>query len=281
VEIEQNTQNNELSYDIQTITAEINAYKKVAGEAIFEIGRRLKHVKDKDLAKGEFKSWAKENCSFDASTAFKLIKVYEQFGVVATSPLPIGKLFEMITLPNEIQRDQFIKEKHQIPLTGEVKTVDEMTTRELRRVKKALKEAEKQRELAERDAQILRDTLESIEDKEPEVEIRTEYVKVTDEVTEEKLRKYEEQFGDISVYEGNTSRVTNGDAITYAVFEFSDDVRNFIEKYSHLPHFAKEFNSMIGEGKKEYRNAIQAMFSLLKSIDRNLEESEAIIIINQ
>ena len=51
---------NELSADINVITAEINAYQRVAGEAIFEIGRRLKHVKENDLAHGEFGKWLDE-----------------------------------------------------------------------------------------------------------------------------------------------------------------------------------------------------------------------------
>ncbi|WII38777.1 dimethyladenosine transferase [Paenibacillus thiaminolyticus] len=39
-------QSQELSTDIHVITAEINAYQKIAGEAIFEIGRRLKHIRE-------------------------------------------------------------------------------------------------------------------------------------------------------------------------------------------------------------------------------------------
>lgn len=50
----------ELSTDINVITAEINAYQRVAGEAIFEIGRRLKHVKENDLDHGEFGRWLDE-----------------------------------------------------------------------------------------------------------------------------------------------------------------------------------------------------------------------------
>lgn len=80
------------------------------------------------------------------------------------------------------------------------------------------------------------------------------------------------------MYEGKTTRVTNGDAITYTVFEFSEDVRKFIEKYGHLTHFVREFNEMIGEGKDEYRKAINDMLRFMGAIDRNLNEEEAVII---
>lgn len=109
-------------------------------------------------------------------------------------------------------------------------------------------------------------------------EIKTEYVEVKDELTERKLKRYEELFGDISMYEGRTTRVTNGDAITYAVFEFSEDVRKFIEKYSHLTHFAREFNDMIDEGKEEYRKAIYALNQFTSAIERRLNEKDAIIL---
>lgn len=38
----------QLSKDINILTAEINSYKQLAGQSIWEIGRRLNYVKEND-----------------------------------------------------------------------------------------------------------------------------------------------------------------------------------------------------------------------------------------
>ncbi|MDL5039522.1 DUF3102 domain-containing protein [Weizmannia coagulans] len=122
--------------------SEINAYQRVAGEAIFEIGRRLKHVKENDLAHGQWSKWC-ESIGMDRTTAYRFIKVYDELGRGNVAPwqqIGMKALYEIATLPPD-EREK----PHVIPSTGEVKTVDEMTVRELREVKKALKEAEKAR----------------------------------------------------------------------------------------------------------------------------------------
>lgn len=270
----------ELSSDLNIITAEINAYQRVAGEAIFEIGRRLKHVKENDLAHGEWSKWC-ESIGMSRGQATKFITVFDELSTANDSTwnqIGLQSLYLIATLPPD-QRDQ----PHTVPSTGATKTVDEMTVRELREVKKALKEAEEarkqaeaQRDMAQKESDILRDTLESREDVEPA--LRTEYIK--DDRAEVELGQYKELFGDISMYEGKATRVTNADAITYSVFEFEEDVRRFVEKYGHLTHFPREFSAMISEGKSEYKNSIQTLFSLLKQLDRNLDEAETIIIEN-
>lgn len=157
-----------LSADLNVITAEINAYQRVAGEAIFEIGRRLKHVKENDLAHGEWERWCREDLGMSRDYARRYVRVFEEFEGkhVPGRDISLKALYEIAQLPPE-HRDQ----PHTVPSTGATKTVDEMTVRELREVKKALKEAESQANQARRNAErladenvALRDTLESMSD---------------------------------------------------------------------------------------------------------------------
>lgn len=128
-----------LSTDIHVITAEINAYQRVAGEAIFEIGKRLKHVKENDLAHGEFGKWL-DSIDMTARSAQQFMQIAEELGAKAKSVSHLGfaKLLQIAQLP-ETNRQQFVEQPHTIPSTGETKTVDEMTVRELREVKAELK----------------------------------------------------------------------------------------------------------------------------------------------
>ena len=67
----------QLSNDLTTIETEIKSYQNIAGQSIFEIGRRLKHVKENDLAHGEFGKWL-EKVGLDKYQASRFIKVADE-----------------------------------------------------------------------------------------------------------------------------------------------------------------------------------------------------------
>lgn len=108
----------------------------MAGQSIFEIGRRLNWVKEHDLAHGEFGNWLKSiNMSWDAANKF--MKIQRELPSSATSRnLGTEALYLIATMP----ADERNKEQ-QLP-NGEIKKPEDMTVRELREVKKQLKAKE-------------------------------------------------------------------------------------------------------------------------------------------
>jgi len=81
------------------------------------------------LAHGEFGKWL-ESIGMNHRVANQIMKVTSELGDEkwrTSSNLGMEALYQIATLPPD-QRDQ----PHVIPSTGEIKTVDEMTVRELR-----------------------------------------------------------------------------------------------------------------------------------------------------
>lgn len=186
----------QLSNDLTTIETEIKSYQNIAGQSIFEIGRRLKHVKENDLVHGEWSGWLKK-VNFDRTQAYKFIKIYEDRGsnVLSTKQSSIDALYYIATLP-EPERT-----KEHTTSSGETKTPDEMTVRELRELKKQIKQRDEQNaqlqsqvEQAQRSEEIARKKLEDEQNREPEV-IEREVVKeiVPDDVKQQ-LEQFKQKF---------------------------------------------------------------------------------------
>lgn len=126
-----------LSDNLTQLTTEIKSYQSIGGQAIFEIGRRLKWVKEHDLAHGEFGKWL-ESIQMNNSQASKFIKIASEFST--SKNLGVNVLYEIATMP-ESERNK----PQKLP-SGEVKKPDEMTVRELRETKKQLKNSNEELE---------------------------------------------------------------------------------------------------------------------------------------
>ncbi|WP_251672151.1 hypothetical protein [Limosilactobacillus reuteri] len=168
-----------LSNDLTKITTEIKAYQSVGGQAIFEIGRRLSWVKNHNLAHGEFIEWL-ETINLDKGVANHFMKIANELGNEWTSThLGATALYLVATMPPE-ERD-----KPQQLNSGETKKPDEMTVRELREVKKKLKQREQ--ELADRDETIANQQAELEDNRKVQLELNKRNSELSKRQPEQKV----------------------------------------------------------------------------------------------
>lgn len=118
-----------LSDNLVQIELEIQHHKQIAGQSIWEIGRRLSHVKENDLTHGQFRQWH-ESIGIDKDFAYKSMKIVEELPNVETlRHLGTTALHLIATLPEEEKQEQIEKiEQGKSP-----------TVRELQEVKRRLK----------------------------------------------------------------------------------------------------------------------------------------------
>lgn len=118
-----------LSNNLSQIELEINHHKQIAGQSIWEIGRRLNHVKENNLVHGEFGEWL-DSVKISHSQARKLMTIAKQLSNRSTlNDLGTSALYLIATLPEEEKQEQIEK----------IEQGDTPTVRELQEVKRRLK----------------------------------------------------------------------------------------------------------------------------------------------
>lgn len=118
-----------LSNNLPQIELEIQHHKQIAGQSIWEIGRRLNHVKENNLVHGEFREWL-EKVGINYREANRMMTVAKKLPNVTTwSHLGNRALYLLATLPEEEKQEQIEK----------IDQGDTPTVRELQEVKKKLK----------------------------------------------------------------------------------------------------------------------------------------------
>lgn len=95
-----------LSNNLNQIELEINHHKQIAGQSIWEIGRRLNHVKEHNLTHGQFMEWLKK-VDLNWSEANRMMKVAKELPNYPTlSNLGSTALYLIATLPEEEKQAQ-------------------------------------------------------------------------------------------------------------------------------------------------------------------------------
>lgn len=95
-----------LSEDIRIIELEITHHKQIAGQSIWEIGRRLNHVKENNLTHGAFTEWV-EGQGIHIREAQRMMKIAKELPNATTlSHFGTTALHLIASLPEEEQKEQ-------------------------------------------------------------------------------------------------------------------------------------------------------------------------------
>lgn len=287
-----------LSTDINVITAEINAYQRVAGEAIFEIGRRLHEVKynpknfslpegvDKEgrtiVARGAWGDFLTQANTHERQ-AQRLIKVFKRFSTTSLSDpgVVLPKELRVLDVLTEYDDEELI-EPREMP-DGSTKTLLEMSRREVEEFKREMKKAQERAERAEKAAEKAenmseqeRQRAQQESDKRKKVEQQLETLKKPETITIEKevervvevdktdyksverLKQYEERFGALENYSERV-RATNVSDATTAIVSFNMAVRDFIKRHAFLIKYNDTIQYVDQVTQREYNEAVQAL----------------------
>ena len=169
-----------LSNNLSQIELEISYHKQIAGQSIWEIGRRLNHVKENDLTHGEFMEWLNK-INLKRSEANRMMKVakelpnYPTLGNLGTTALHL-----IATLPEEEKQVQLQR----------IEDGDTPTVRELKEVKKKLNLSKKANEQLRAENEKIKSS--KVEVKETIKEVIPDDYKATQDLNKQLLEKNKE-----------------------------------------------------------------------------------------
>lgn len=186
-----------LSNNLSQIELEINHHKQIAGQSIWEIGRRLNHVKENDLAHGQFGKWL-DKIGIHYREANRMMTVAKQLPNVTTlSDLGSSALYLIATLPEEEKQEQIQR----------IEDGDTPTVRELKEVKNKLKLSQQANELLRGENEALRAS--KVEVKETIKEVVPEDYRATRELNKRLLVKNQELSDSMQAMKERSDFITN------------------------------------------------------------------------
>jgi len=238
-----------LSNNLSQIELEISHHKQIAGQSIWEIGRRLNHVKEHNLVHGEFREWH-ENLGLDKDFAYKSMKIAKELPNVETlRHLGTTALHLIATLPEEEKEEQIQR----------IEDGDTPTVRELQEVKKKLNLSK----LANKRLQSENEKLKSskVEVKETIKEVIPDDYKATQDLNKQLLEKNKELSKMVKAMEERSEFIEKQLADTLAQRE---EVDKKSAKYDELTRAIEESQGQL--------NSVQKQISAYKNITSLLQK---------
>lgn len=238
-----------LSNNLSQIELEISHHKQIAGQSIWEIGRRLNHVKENDLAHGQFLEWLTK-MNIERTEAHRMMKVAEELPNVATlQHLGTTALHLIATLPEEEREEQIQR----------IEDGDTPTVRELKEVKNKLK-------LSQQANELLRDENEKIKSSKTKVketikEVVPDDYKATQDLNRQLLEKNKELSKTVKAMEERSEFIEKQLTDTLAQREEADKKS---AQYDELTRAIEESQGQL--------NSVQKQISAYKNITSLLQK---------
>ena len=238
-----------LSNNLSQIELEISHHKQIAGQSIWEIGRRLNHVKENDLAHGQFLEWLTK-MNIERTEAHRMMKVAEELPNVATlQHLGTTALHLIATLPEEDKKEQIQR----------IEDGDTPTVRELQEVKRKLKRSQQANELLRNENEKIKSS--KVEVKETIKEVIPDDYKATQDLNKQLLEKNKELSKTVKAMEERSEFIEKQLAETLAQRE---EVDKKSAQYDELTRAIEESQGQL--------NSVQKQISAYKNITSLLQK---------
>lgn len=238
-----------LSNNLSQIELEISHHKQIAGQSIWEIGRRLNHVKENDLTHGKFINWV-ENQGIHIREAQRMMKVASELPNTTTlSHLGTTALHLIATLPEEEKEEQIQR----------IEDGDTPTVRELQEVKKKLKLSKLVNERLRAENEKIKSS--KTEVKETIKEVVPDDYKATQDLNRQLLEKNKELSKTVKAMEERSEFIEKQLADTLAQRE---DVDKKSAQYDELTRAIEESQGQL--------NSVQKQISAYKNITSLLQK---------
>lgn len=276
-----------LSTDINQIEFEIQHYKQVAGQSIWEIGRRLNHVKERDLVHGEFMEWLKK-VGINQSTANKMMRISRELPYSYTyTNLGLNALDLITSLPEEEKQKQLERiEQGDNPTVRELQNIKE----DLRRNEEKLHELSieneqlknRQPEVVEKvvepsDYRSLKSNNEDLKLQLDEASRQLDRLYNERQEHEEKSVKYDQLTEAINDMQGKMNRTQKLIATQKQVYELVDLSKELLAKIVPIPYLINADYVRENEvAKRELNNVAMQTQKFLDNLNGVLKESEII-----
>ena len=238
-----------LSNNLSQIELEISHHKQIAGQSIWEIGRRLNHVKENDLVHGQFGKWL-DTIKISHSEARKMMTIAQQLSNRSTlNDLGTSALYLIATLPEEEREEQIQR----------IEDGDTPTVRELQEVKRKLKLSQQANELLRNENEKIKSS--KVEVKETIKEVVPDDYKATQDLNKQLLEKNKELSKNLEAMEERSEFIEKQLAETLAQRE---EVDKKSAQYDKLTRAIEESQGQL--------NSVQKQISAYKNITSLLQK---------